>query len=74
MNDPLIVHVCSVDQALKLIEISEQVKQFFLFLAAKFWPGPLTMIMKSNEAIIPNIVTANTGFVGIRMPKTEVLS
>lgn len=28
--------------------------------------------MKSNEAIIPNIVTANTGFVGIRMPKTEV--
>ena len=72
LNDPLIVHVSGVEQSLKLVEISEQMKEFFLFLSDKFWPGPLTMIMKSNEQVIPNIVTAGTGFVGIRMPKTEV--
>ena len=38
-------------------------------LAAKFWPGPLTIILKANLEILPKVVTAQTGFVGIRAPK-----
>ena len=40
----------------------------FNTLAAKYWPGPLTLVVKSNTELIPDLVTAGTGFVGIRMP------
>lgn len=44
----------------------------FKTLAAKYWPGPLTMVVKANMAVIPSLVTAETGFVGIRMPRHEI--
>ena len=41
----------------------------FRLLTKHFWPGPLTIILKANLDILPMIVTAQTGFVGIRSPK-----
>ena len=38
-------------------------------LTKKYWPGPLTIILKANLNVLPAIVTAQTGFVGIRAPK-----
>ena len=73
MTDPLIVHVYSLDQALTLIDQSnEKVQTLFKLLATTFWPGPLTLVVKSNSKLIPDLVTAGTGFVGIRMPNHEV--
>ena len=39
-------------------------------LAGKFWPGPLTLIVPTREKL-PETVTNNTQFVGLRMPKHE---
>jgi L-threonylcarbamoyladenylate synthase len=36
-------------------------------LAEKFWPGPLTMILRKSGAV-PDIVTAGSGTVGVRCP------
>jgi L-threonylcarbamoyladenylate synthase len=36
-------------------------------LAARFWPGPLTLVGRAVPAI-PLAVTAGTGFVGVRVP------
>lgn len=36
-----------------------------------FFPGAFTIILKKKE-IVPNVVTANSNFVGIRMPKGEI--
>lgn len=36
-------------------------------LAARFWPGPLTIVAPSSRRI-PDRVTAGTGTVGLRMP------
>lgn len=36
-------------------------------MAEKFWPGPLTMIVKRSEKI-PIELTAHTNIIGIRMP------
>lgn len=36
-----------------------------------FFPGPLTIILKRNS-IVPNIITANSEYVGIRMPEGEI--
>ena len=47
-------------------------RDLFKKLAEAYWPGPLTMVVKSNATLIPDLVTASTGFVGIRMPNHQV--
>jgi tRNA A37 threonylcarbamoyladenosine synthetase subunit TsaC/SUA5/YrdC len=32
----------------------------------------MTIVVKSNPAIVPNLITAQTGFVGVRVPNHEV--
>jgi tRNA threonylcarbamoyl adenosine modification protein (Sua5/YciO/YrdC/YwlC family) len=68
LTDPLIVHVPTAQAALPLINpTSEESRRVFLGLGERFWPGPLTIIVRASEAI-PPAVTANTGSVGIRVP------
>lgn len=42
----------------------------FQSLAAKFWPGPLTLIGRA-QAEIPNDITSGTGTVGLRLPDDD---
>lgn len=37
-------------------------------LAARFWPGPLTMILRKRAAAVPDLLTAGLPFVGVRVP------
>lgn len=46
--------------------------ELFKKLAIEFWPGPLTLVVKANLQLIPNMITAETGFVGLRMPNHPV--
>jgi L-threonylcarbamoyladenylate synthase len=62
--DPLIVHTSSLEKANKFVdEIPEKACK----LADKFWPGPLTLILKKT-AIIPDIVTSGLDTVAVRVP------
>ena len=63
-DNPLIVHIADMD-ALPLItaEIPEAAKK----LAAKFWPGPLTMVMRKSE-VVPYGTTGGLDTVAVRMP------
>lgn len=73
LTDPLIVHVHSLEQGLTLIDQSDpDVVELFQTLAGKYWPGPLTMVVKANLDKIPMLITAQTGYVGIRLPNHEV--
>src|SRR5262249_47759615 len=36
-------------------------------LAARFWPGPLTLVLPAREGL-PDALTAGTGTVGVRQP------
>jgi len=65
--DPLIVHVCDVEMARTVAEVSELAER----LAAKFWPGPLTMLLP-RRACVPDAVTAGRALVGVRMPRHAV--
>lgn len=62
--DPLIVHIDRKDW---LDKITDDIPTKARMLMDRFWPGPLTMILK-KKAIIPDIVTAGLSTVGIRMP------
>jgi L-threonylcarbamoyladenylate synthase len=63
-DNPLIVHICDTD-AIELI--AEDVPEEAKILAEKFWPGPLTMILKAKDAV-PRKTTGGLDTVAIRMP------
>lgn len=65
---PLIVHVS--DEAMARTVTSEWPDRAQL-LAKKFWPGPLTLVLKKADAI-PSLVTAGLPSVGVRVPAHPV--
>jgi L-threonylcarbamoyladenylate synthase len=67
-NDPVIIHVGSIDEAVPLVtDIPDAARE----LAARFWPGPLTMVLR-RSALVPDEVTAGLGTVAIRVPSHPV--
>ena len=63
-DNPLIVHIYDVKQLNEIVsEVPESAKK----LMDKFWPGPLTIILKKSNKI-RNEVTAGLDTVGVRMP------
>lgn len=62
-DNPLIIHVASKNVELYAKEVPESAKK----LIDKFWPGPLTIILRKKE-VIPNVTSANLDSIGIRMP------
>lgn len=48
----------------------EDIPQQARFLAERFWPGPLTIVLKSKD-IVPEIVRAGGKTVGLRCPDHE---
>jgi len=65
-DNPLILHVASIEQAETLGVINDDAKQ----LMEKFWPGPFTVVVR-KKPIVPDLVTAGLDTVGIRMPKNK---
>ena len=43
-----------------------------LLLAKKFWPGPLTIVLKAKKEVVPAIVRANGDTVGLRCPQNDL--
>ena len=72
MTDPLIVHIYQKEDAFELIDEDEEILQIFSILADRFWPGPFTCVMKANKEKISPVITADTGYVGVRCPNHEV--
>ncbi|WP_010166692.1 L-threonylcarbamoyladenylate synthase [Candidatus Epulonipiscium viviparus] len=68
-DNPLIVHIASLAMLDQLVaEISANAQK----LIDAFWPGPLTLIFKSQN-IIPNKTRANLQTVAIRFPENKII-
>ena len=67
-DNPLIIHVTGAQW---LPRYCEDVPPLAYVLARKFWPGPLTMILK-RKSIIPDETTAGLDTVGVRCPSHPV--
>ena len=76
-SDPLIVHVLDKDGMIALFDFSDGSNGGSLArgicesLWDAFCPGPLTIIYKA-AAHIPPLVTAGTGYVGVRSPSHSI--
>lgn len=67
-SSPLIVHVASFDM---LANVAAEWPAAAQKLAERFWPGPLTLIVRKTNKI-PDEVTAGLDTVGVRMPAHPV--
>lgn len=67
-TSPIIVHVQSVDMARNLVERWPDSAER---LAKKFWPGPLTLVLRKH-AKLPDVVTGGLDTVGLRVPAHPV--
>jgi L-threonylcarbamoyladenylate synthase len=67
-NNPIIVHVADVAAARRL---AADWPERASLLAEKFWPGPLTIVLP-KRAEVPDIVTAGSSTVGLRVPAHPV--
>jgi L-threonylcarbamoyladenylate synthase len=67
-TSPMIVHVSNYDMLRSVVAEWPQAAQD---LAQRFWPGPLTLVLK-KQAIVPALVTAGLETIGVRMPSHPV--
>lgn len=67
-DNPLIVHIDNLDM---LSSVVSEIPQKAFSVMDKFWPGPLTLIMKKHPSL-PGEVTAGLNTVAVRMPSHKV--
>ena len=67
-DNPLIVHISDINEIYRLVLDFPKKAQD---LAFKFWPGPITIILKKSD-VIPNVVSGNLDTVAIRMPDNDL--
>ncbi|MDP1696997.1 MAG: L-threonylcarbamoyladenylate synthase [Xanthomonadaceae bacterium] len=64
VDHPLIVHIAGIEQLPRFArDIPDSARQ----LAAAFWPGPLTLIVR-RQSNVPDAVTGGQNTVGLRAP------
>ena len=64
-NDhPLIVHIASME---RMGDWASDVPGYAIALARSFWPGPMTLILKSSE-LAGDFITGGQDSVGVRVP------
>ena len=67
-SDPIIAHIWNSAQLDKLAEdIPEVARQ----LAERFWPGPLTLVLR-RAAGVPEAIARGMGTVAVRMPANPI--
>ena len=66
--DPLIVHIAHFKS---LAQVAEEVPKEAEALMERFWPGPLTLVLRKNRGL-PDLVTSGLPTVAVRMPNHPV--
>jgi L-threonylcarbamoyladenylate synthase len=67
-DNPLIVHIAEYNQ---IKELTGTIPTVGKVLAEAFWPGPLTLVVKSFPSV-PKVVTGGLDTVAVRVPKHNV--
>lgn len=67
-DDPVIVHIADKKGIGRLAEeVPEEAEK----LMERFWPGPLTLVLKKTR-VVPKVTTGGLDTVAIRMPNNEI--
>jgi L-threonylcarbamoyladenylate synthase len=69
--DPIIVHLAEPADVARFALAEDAADPRVARLAARFWPGPLTLVLRKRDSI-PGIVTAGLDTVALRVPAHPV--
>ncbi len=67
-DNPLIVHIANVDD---VENIAKDIPDIFYTLAKKYWPGPMTIVLKKRD-IIPYATSGGLDTVAVRLPGNDI--
>lgn len=70
-DNPLIVHIAKKSDLETIAFVDSWQKEMIGKLTNRFWPGPLTIILK-KKSIVPYETSAGLDTVAIRMPKNKI--
>ena len=65
--DPLIVHLPDLGWVERLAELPAGQRELLRRLTTAFWPGPLTLLLPRRPEAVPDLVTAGSALVALRM-------
>lgn len=68
-NNPTIAHVADAEAAFAL---GAQVGEAARRLASRFWPGPLTLVLRANEGLTSALARAGGDTIAVRVPRHPV--
>lgn len=68
LNKPISLLVSNIDM---IESVAKDITDIEYAIIKKFFPGPLTIILKKKETI-PDILTADSDTIGIRMPANDI--
>ena len=68
LNKPISLLVSNMDMIKK---VAKDITKLEYLLMEKFFPGPLTIILKKKD-IVPDVLAANNDTVGVRMPANKI--
>jgi L-threonylcarbamoyladenylate synthase len=68
IDNPIIVHIARKSDVYKLTRNTPKITKK---LIDKFWPGPLTLILRRSE-IVPKITCGGLDTIAIRMPRNRI--
>ena len=68
LNKPISLLVSNIDM---IENVAKDITNIEYSIIEKFFPGPLTIILKKKETI-PDILTAGSDTIGIRMPANDI--
>ncbi len=67
LDNPVIVHVAGMEMLESVAVATRRAR----VLMGRFWPGPLTLVLKKSKAL-PKATTAGLDTVAVRMPRNRV--
>ena len=76
-DNPLIVHIADYDSIERIVSLDKDdycmagLPDTLRELADRFWPGPLTIILKKTDAV-PDRITGGLDTVAVRMPSDKI--
>ena len=70
-NNPLIIHVNSINLAEKVCSVRSDAK----LIMKKFWPGPLTLILpQKKNSLVHESALSNLDTIAVRYPRSRIMS
>lgn len=67
-DNPLIIHIASIEELYRIgVDLDWRAER----LARRFWPGPLTLVVK-RSASLPDVTVAGLETAAVRMPRHKV--